>query len=297
MFILFGYGIIKYLLLVISVQTSRRTRQGVDTLFTHALECAPLQRSSGFDLSKEDPSIYANEDLVGYNPERQWPDIPLPQPTATDAPQLSPVTIPEDVIQKARGQHDVLVKWLKTAGVDLCREMEDVENQYTLEAVMPGQKECTICKKKCHNTQRLRAHIMAQHMSKTPFFCAECNQYFGDNNTLKLHNRKHDPDATRFICTVCQKVFLSLGRLNEHKKKHNPAFSNLSCRFKCGKKCDEKKNMVAHEKYCSANPDKPPKSQCPYCSRSFQRLKDLKKHAKNDHASRFPTLLHDMGLE
>ena len=181
---------------------------------------------------------------------------------------------------------------MKTAGIDLCKDMEDTENQFVLEAVQAKEKDCLICQKKCHNTQRLRAHIRAQHMNQTPFHCAECDKYFGDSNTLKLHNRKHDPDATVFPCDHegYDKVFREKGRLTQHKKIHNPQFNDVPCKFACGSKFTEKKNRVAHEKYCSKNPALPLRSQCPYCPKDFGRLKDLKKHVKKHH----PTQLHSL---
>ena len=181
---------------------------------------------------------------------------------------------------------------MKTAGIDLCKDMEDTENQFVLEAVQAKEKDCPSCQKKCHNTQKLRAHIRAQHMNQTPFHCAECDKYFGDNNTLKLHNRKHDPDATVFACDEegCDKVFREKGRLTQHKKLHDPQLNDFPCKFACGSNFTEKKNRVAHEKYCSKNPALPPRSQCPYCPKDFGRLKDLKKHAKKHH----PTHLHSL---
>ena len=73
---------------------------------------------------------------------------------------------------------------------------------------------------------------------QTPFHCAECDKYFGDNNTLRLHNKKHDPDATVFACDEegCDKVFREKGRLTQHKKLHDPKLNDLPCKFACGKK-------------------------------------------------------------
>ena len=51
-----------------------------------------------------------------------------------------PVIVPEEVIRKAQSQHDVLVDWMKGVGVDLCHEMEDVQNQHILEGCC-GQAE------------------------------------------------------------------------------------------------------------------------------------------------------------
>ena len=109
----------------------RHRKSGVNRVYTHALECALLQKSPRFDLSKKDPKVYSEEDLVGCNPERDWKDIPLPQPLATATPTVQQITIPDEVIKKAQSQHDVLCNWMKTAGVDLCRDMENTENQFS----------------------------------------------------------------------------------------------------------------------------------------------------------------------
>ena len=67
---------------------------------------------------------------MGYNPEREWKNIPLPRPSAADTQSVQPVSIPEELVKKAQNQHDVLCKWMKTAGTDLCKGMEDTENQF-----------------------------------------------------------------------------------------------------------------------------------------------------------------------
>ena len=59
-------------------------------------------------------------------------------------------------------------------------------------------------------------------------------------------------------------------------------------------KCDEEKNMKAHELYCSKNPNRPPPVQCPYCPKSYDRIKSLKKHTKIHHSSRYKDLEKDM---
>ena len=261
-------------------------------MYTHPLECAPLLKSSRFDLTKEDPQLYANEDLEGYFPSREWPDIPLPKAKPT-----KPVVVPDEIIEKAKSQHNVMVRWMKSVGVDLCREMEDQEGQHVLESVIAHQKDCSICGKSCHNTQRLRAHIRAQHMTKTPFQCSQCQKYLSDTNCLKQHERTHDPVlAKEFKCSKCPKAFPSKGQLNAHAKRHDPQKNKFTCQYGCGKTADLKKNHVAHEKYCKLNPHRPPKSQCPYCPKDFDRLKDLKKHAKIHHPSRLSSLEADMGL-
>ena len=109
-------------------------------LYTHALECQPLEKSPKFVLSKEDSQLYSNEDLSGFQPGREWPDIPLPTLKPQERARV-PVIVPEEVIRKAQSQHDVLVEWMMGVGVDLCHKMEDTQNQHILEAVVAKQKE------------------------------------------------------------------------------------------------------------------------------------------------------------
>ena len=148
--ILCGYGLINIdhaLIVYVAVQTSRVLGENeVYELYTHALECQPLEKSRKFVLSKEDPQLYSNEDLTGFQPDREWPDIPLPALKPQDRAR-APVIVPEEVIRKAQSQHDVLVDWIKVVGVDLCHEMEHMQNQHILEAVVAKQKECDICHK------------------------------------------------------------------------------------------------------------------------------------------------------
>ena len=44
------------------------TRQGVDLVHRYPLEVAAFQKSPKFVLAREDPAVYTNEDLEGYNP-------------------------------------------------------------------------------------------------------------------------------------------------------------------------------------------------------------------------------------
>ena len=101
----------------------------------YLINCGNKSKCFLFDLTKEDPKIYSEEDLVGYNPEREWKDIPLPQPSAAEAQTVQQVSIPEKVVKKAQNQHDVLCRWMKTAGIDLCRDSLVVEDKSLNEKV------------------------------------------------------------------------------------------------------------------------------------------------------------------
>ena len=65
-----GYGLINIghaLIVFVLVETSRVLEENETyQLYTHALECQPLEKSPKFVLSKEDPQLYSNEDLSGF---------------------------------------------------------------------------------------------------------------------------------------------------------------------------------------------------------------------------------------
>ena len=109
----------------------------IDTL---TLECLQLKMSPGFDLRKEDPQVYLNEDREGYNPKRQWPKIPLPTTTAPSA-DPAPATDPEK-LKKALAVHHLAVDWLTSLGVDPCKDYAEKKVEYVLEAVQPKDTEC-----------------------------------------------------------------------------------------------------------------------------------------------------------
>ena len=229
--------------------------------------------------------VYIREDQEGYNPSRQWPDLPLPT-LPPDAPeQEAPPAFDPEKVKCAMAVHHLQTDFLKGLGFDPCKEY--AENQVTsiLEAVMPHDKRCPICKEELFNTQRLKAHLRAKHMEKTPFYCSICDKYFGDKATLNLHNRKHDTNCPLFICNTCQKVFTVQSRLREHQKSHLPQNIDQPCRH-CGKTIKERKNLVNHEKFCKMNPEPPARLQCPYCARSYIQKKDLRKHCKDHHKGR-----------
>ena len=250
-------------------------------MHSYRLQVAALQKSPAFNLSEEDPLLYSQEDLEGYNPAREWPDEDLP--TAA-IPQSGPA-IPPEVIQKAMSMHHIQCDMLKALGMDPCREYANKGPQAELERVVAGDKVCSICDKELGTTQRLRHHIMTQHMSSTSHQCSQCHRSFGDNYTLDLHMKTHGEKPFKCSHEGCTKSFPTVGRLNEHKKVHNPATSNFACKHKCGETFPQRKNCISHELYCSKGPARP-KIQCPYCPKKILRLSDFKRHGKKVHSGR-----------
>ena len=164
--------------------TQITTRQGVDLVHRYPLEAVAFQKSPKFILSKEDPAVYTNEDMEGYNPSREWPEEELlkaPEPQATP-------TFPPELVKKGLSIHHLYCDWLKALGVDPCKEYANQSIQAILEAVLADDTICPICSKPLKTTQRLRSHIKGQHMESTPHECKICKKCFGDNDTLTLYD-------------------------------------------------------------------------------------------------------------
>ena len=163
----------------------RKGPKGTTTYHTRQT-CKDPEFAPNHSLEKEDPNIYLRKDREGVELDRFWPDIPLPKPKGDGDQEATPRVNPA-MLKKALNIHHMYVEYLKSMGVDPCREYTEQNVQYQLEAVMPKQKKCPVCGEESYNTARLKAHIRAQHMEKTPFHCEKCDKYFGDLATLNLH--------------------------------------------------------------------------------------------------------------
>ena len=264
----------------------RKTPQG-EMVDTYALECLPLEPSATWKLAEEDPLVYIREDREGYNPARQWSSEPyprVPEPTRSTDPVPEPA--PALDLKQPLAMHHLMVDYCLSLGEDPCRNYQATKVSNIVESIVAGDKECSICHEKLSNTQRLRAHVRAQHMDETPFHCDECDRHFGDKSTLNLYMRKHDKDAPTHACPTCQKPFTVKSRMKEHEKSHLLENLDQPCQF-CGKKIRELKNLRQHERNCKQNPNKETRKQCPYCPKDYQQKKDLRHHVKTSHASRF----------
>ena len=264
----------------------RKGPDGNTTSYHIRQTCKYPEFAPNHSLEKEDPNIYLREDREGVELDRFWPDIPLPKPKGDSDEEATPRVNPA-MLKKALDIHHMYVDYLKGMGVDPCREYTEQNVQYQLEAIMPKQKKCPICGEESYNTGRLKAHIRAQHMEKTPFYCEKCDKYFGDLATKNLHMKKHDKALFVHDCDTCGKSFTLKSRLTEHMKVHLPGNYDLPCQF-CGKVLGEKKNLKKHEAHCKQNKTetKAPRVKCPYCDRDYAQKKDLYRHADSVHEGR-----------
>ena len=131
-------------------QTEQWDVDGHKVVDTYRLEAAPLKKGSDFDLEKEDPQHYKDE--IGYHPAREWEDIPLPQ-LATTAQSIS-----QQVIKMALQVHHTQVKFLHSLGIDACREYQQSNVEYVLEAVQPGEYMQGVWGEEVINSSSERSH-------------------------------------------------------------------------------------------------------------------------------------------
>ena len=253
-------------------------KEGHKVVDTYRLEAAALEKGADFDLEQEDPHHYKNE--IGYQPAREWEDIPLPQ-LATTAQSIS-----QQVINMALQVHHTEVKFLHSLDIDASREYHQSNVEYVLEAVQPGEVKCKVCGEEKSSIQTLKGHIRAKHMDATPDHCKESQKYFGDNSTYKAHKKIH-AQGSKLVCEVCQRVFPSQSSLTQHAKTHD-ASKQVQCRY-CSKVFNAKKNLAPHEKTCAQQPGEKEAAVkdkvCQFCPKAFYHWKDLNYHVKKMHES------------
>ena len=169
----------------------------------------------------------------------------------TEKPEPAPRS---DVVKELLEIHRSYVDVLLSMGIDPLKEYTEKKAETILQGVKAGDTRCKVCEKRCSSTQKLKNHIWKRHVGKTPYFCGECNRYYGDSQSLKVHLRKHltgeEKKAAAHTCDVCQKSYSSLGKLNEHKEKHE----DIKCRY-CQKSFAYNRTCKAHEvKSCPQRP-------------------------------------------
>ena len=148
----------------------KRDKDGHTITHTLNLEAAPLQKSSAFKLDLEDPKYYKRE--LGYSPRKEW-DEPLPS-----SQQGQMASISQERVKLALQVHHTQVKFLHSPGIDACREFQQSNVQYILEAVTSKDTTCKLCDKIHASAVSLKSHIRSAHMDTTPFQCGKCKKVF-----------------------------------------------------------------------------------------------------------------------
>ena len=106
------------------------------------LAVKPPEKSLTYDIAKEDPSVYSDEDDfdVGFVLRREWKDVPLPsKPKEEDATFK--------YLAEAQRAHDFHASLLAMHGIDACKVAKLSKATTVLENVAKDDCTCNICHK------------------------------------------------------------------------------------------------------------------------------------------------------
>lgn len=248
---------------------------GEEILVNHPLQCAALTYATNYLMRDEDPTIYSDEDSYDvFVPRREWPDLPLPK-------KDTPPPVSTSTIESLIKVHHTHVDVLKALGVDACKRYKEDQAEAVLARVRVGMSVCSICRMKCHNAQKLRAHIAKRHVQKTKHECPICHKMYGDSSVLKIHIKSHDEAEKKFTCPQCDKSYTTVGKMNEHVKKiHLAAAGPFTCAL-CNKQFAHAQNLKAHTPNCQQQQDKgEPQHECDFCGKKYRYKRDLTRHQK-----------------
>ena len=275
--------------------------RGYDEPVEWKLHCKALEKVGAYDLSQEDPDVFRN-----LHPDypREWKDVPIPKPgvaEAAEAVSSDPVPGPaEEVKKELLAIHHTYVDVLLSMGVDPLKHYQEQKAENVLARVKAGDRRCQVCNKGCSNTQKLKNQIQKRHIGKTPYFCGECQRYYGDSQSLKTHLQKHAAPGSKVqahSCKQCNKSYATLGKLNQHMQKHE----DIQCQF-CKKSFAYERTKNAHEEEsCQQKPKTTKTSKpsggasssiaeeegfrwyCHLCTSDYGARRNLKKHLNKHH--------------
>ena len=138
---------------------------------------------------------------------------------------------------------------------------------------------CEQCDKMFVNIEVKNHHVEQVHEKKMNKICPHCGEAFSSTLTFKSHVLRHTNDR-QHSCEVCGKAFLIERDLKTHMKTHTKPFNcdlcdakfgqklslqdhvrkdhdgiQVECRFGCGWKVFDRRNMTRHEiSNCKLNP-------------------------------------------
>ncbi|XP_059616063.1 zinc finger protein 26-like [Phlebotomus argentipes] len=142
---------------------------------------------------------------------------------------------------------------------------------------------CTICKEVFQKYDELLAHVKI-HKRVFRFECAMCgkksaHKYLLRQHIEKIHLKATDENKKCHKCSICTKAFKRVAQLQIHMTSHSSdlPFCCLICsnryKVKTTLKTHMEKHQLLHEE------DK----NCPYCSKTFERMSSMKNHLKFSH--------------
>lgn len=135
---------------------------------------------------------------------------------------------------------------------------------------------CDICKHKYVTKDRLKTHILAVHLHRTPRSkCDLCGKMI-TTSKLKLHINSVHKKLRDFCCDICAKCFANARNLREHLAAVHLKQKDHVCTV-CNRKFSRKNELKQHNNGVHGAK---PRTKCVKCERTFTRPRDCKRHLK-----------------
>ena len=218
--------------------------------------------------------------------------------TAVASGATATVSVPVEALKQVRSAIDNIIAGLPSSLPQSGASVSSVSAAQG-SASMPfniippklGDKVCSVCQRKFHNTTALRRH-QKTHTGQQDFICpnANCRRKLASRISYDKHLTTCQKSKT-FKCSTekCGKTFATKSALNAHSVVHLQLVGpDQYCA--CGKgPFSIEKYKKDHFTTCDANPNKKGPFPCPFanCKRGpanpFRRIRNLNTHLKDTH--------------
>lgn len=133
--------------------------------------------------------------------------------------------------------------------------------------------DCSQCKMKFRETDRLKLHIQRKHSFTNPHKCDICLKRFKQLRHLNEHKLTHSK-VKNIKCNVCQADFKTKSKFRLHQKIHEG--DKPFCCEQCNKKFSHNSHYITHLRVHSG--DKP--FECEVCKKKFGQKSILNRHLR-----------------
>lgn len=137
---------------------------------------------------------------------------------------------------------------------------------------------CEACSRTYKTSSLLREHRRRHTSDRVRFVCHVCGRRFMYRSALETHSAVHD-EVRSYDCSKCEKSFKTYAGLYSHSQVH--LSTSLCVCAKCGKSFKTKKHLKAHEKRHLGER----RFICQLCNKAFLDRGTLTKHTKTVHAT------------